>query len=616
MASITTKPSKSLSTSIAKLHCSGRQIRCSKIFHSFNYNLKIHVGFCSYKNRSLNVIHKGNAIQLFHIHRAKDQPEGSALSYRCAASGPNCEIPTSSEHGFDSHQGRLLKNVGIVGLATTISKILGLLRETVLAATFGIGPVVTAFNYALIIPSFFISLLGGTNGPLHTTITAALSKRSTMDGKRLIEKINAIVFLASAALGIAVFIFADTIIHLAAPGLSAVGGNHGDLIRYMATIQLKIMTPCILFAGPLGVGFGCLNSTGNYHIPSLIPSLSSMAIIFAIAIHFLRCKANACASQTSFSGAILLASGASVGALLQWLVQAYFQREAGFSVLRTLWTNPFIDADMRELFAVVLPAIVGSDANLLAMAPLGILSSSILLPLLPILSQLSKPSLWPRLKERLKQGVLLCMVVTLPLIAVILTLAKPIVEVVFQRFAFDAHATASVSSLLICYILGSPFYLVRDLLIRVFYALDNGKSPFQISVAAIILNAFLDWLFISKMGFGAEGLVIATSLVTVVSMAILMGLLSNKIRGLNLKEWITPSLLLVASCVLSTIITASVHARLYAFFSHILSARAYWISQLLSILLASSMGVLSFLFPLWWLQLQGLQIMRRLNYRD
>ncbi|XP_057834279.2 uncharacterized protein LOC131044844 isoform X3 [Cryptomeria japonica] len=495
--------------------------------------------------------------------------------------------------------------------------------------------------YALIIPSFFISLLGGTNGPLHTTITAALSKRSTMDGKRLIEKINAIVFLASAALGIAVFIFADTIIHLAAPGLSAVGGNHGDLIRYMATIQLKIMTPCILFAGPLGVGFGCLNSTGNYHIPSLIPSLSSMAIIFAIAIHFLRCKANACASQTSFSGAILLASGASVGALLQWLVQAYFQREAGFSVLRTLWTNPFIDADMRELFAVVLPAIVGSGmfqiatftdlyfasfipgatasisyANLLAMAPLGILSSSILLPLLPILSQLSKPSLWPRLKERLKQGVLLCMVVTLPLIAVILTLAKPIVEVVFQRFAFDAHATASVSSLLICYILGSPFYLVRDLLIRVFYALDNGKSPFQISVAAIILNAFLDWLFISKMGFGAEGLVIATSLVTVVSMAILMGLLSNKIRGLNLKEWITPSLLLVASCVLSTIITASVHARLYAFFSHILSARAYWISQLLSILLASSMGVLSFLFPLWWLQLQGLQIMRRLNYRD
>ncbi|KAH9313124.1 hypothetical protein KI387_028159, partial [Taxus chinensis] len=597
MAYISAKPGKLPSATIMKFHSPGRQIRCSNYLHTFKPNVKNCVGFCSLKAPPLSGIYKGNAIHLIDIHRAKDRPEASVSSFSCAATGLNGLFSSSSDYASDSHHGRLLKNAGMVGLATTASKILGLLRETVLAATFGIGPVIAAFNYASILPSFFISLLGGMNGPLHTTITAALSKRSNVDGKQLIEKINSIVFLASAVLSIAIFIFADTIIHLSAPGLWALGGNQGELIRRMATVQLKIMTPCILFAGPLGIGFGCLNSIGIYHIPSLSPALSSVAIIFSMAVHFLRCKSDACAPQTSFAGAILLASGASVGASVQWLVQANSQREAGFSIFSTVWTNPFIDTDMRELFAVILPAIIGSGmlqiatftdlyfasfipsaaasisyANLLAMAPLGILSSSILLPLLPILSELSKPSLWPRLKERLKQGVLLCMVVTLPLIAIILILAKPIVEVVFQRLAFNAHATSSVSSLLVCYILGSPFYLVRDLLIRVFYALDDGKSPFQISVAAIIMNAFLDWLFISKMGFGAEGLVIATSLVTVASMAILMCLLSKKIGGLDFKEWITPCLWLTAFCACSTIITALVHMGLRALFSYKLSA--------------------------------------------
>lgn len=138
-----------------------------------------------------------------------------------------------------------------------ITAIEGLLRETVLAAAFGIGPVTTSFNYASIIPAFFISLLGGINGPLHMTITTTLSKHSKEEGIQLIEKASSVIFLASAVCSIAIFVFADSIIDLAAPGLLA-SGSHGQLIRDMAIIQLKIMTPCVLFAGPIGVGFGCL----------------------------------------------------------------------------------------------------------------------------------------------------------------------------------------------------------------------------------------------------------------------------------------------------------------------------------------------------------------------
>eukprot|EP01018_Ginkgo_biloba_P025226 Gb_04043 [translate_table: standard] len=400
-------------------------------------------------------------------------------------------------------------------------------------------------------------------------------------------------------------------------------------------MQLRIMTPCVLFAGPIGIGFGCLSAVGVYGVPSLSPALSSISILVAVAVHCVRFGSSACAPHNSLSGGILVACGASIGALAQWLMQAVAQQEAGFNVLNISWTNPLMDTDMREFFTVMLPAMVGSGmlqiatftdlyfasfisgaaasisyANLLAMAPLGILSSSILLPLLPIFSQLATPTLWPRLKELLKQGVFLCTVVTLPLTAIILALAKPIVEVVFQRFAFDASATALVSSLLICYVVGSPFYLVRDLLVRVFYALGDGQLPFQISAAAVVMNAILDWFFLFKMGLGAEGLVIATSLVNALSMVTLLILLSKKLGGLTFIDWIRPCLLLIASCVFSTLTTTFFYQRLQVLFSYASSIRSIWISELFSILLASSLGVLAFFFPLVSFRLPGLELVK------
>lgn len=590
---------------------------------------------------ALNGVQKGNAIGWLPIHRFEGQAASRSSSPRALMdSNGETSYQRSSENGYNSDRGGLLKSISIIGVATASSKILGLLRETILAAAFGIGPVTTSFNYASIIPGFFISLLGGINGPLHTTITTTLSKHSKDKGKQLLEKASSVIFLASAVFSITIFAFADSIIDLAAPGLLT-SGNNGQLIRDMAIIQLKIMTPCMLFAGPIGVGFGCLNAVGIYDIPSLSPALSSGAIILAIVLYCSMFGSNAGASQMSLSGGIFLACGASIGALAQWLVQAIAQQKAGFNILRIGWTNYFVDTDMRKFFAVMLPATVGSGmlqiatftdlyfasfipgaaasisyANLLAMAPLGILSSSLLLPLLPILSQLSKPSLWPRLNECLKRAVLLCMVATLPLIAIILPLANPIVEVLFQRFAFDAYATAAVSSLLVCYILGSPFYLVRDLIIRVFYALDDGQTPFHISTAAVVMNAILDWLFISKMSLGSEGLVLATSFVNFLSVVTLLVLLSKKIGGLNFSKWTTPCLLLTALCIFSTITTALVHMGLCLMFSYTLSVRSYWISKLVSILLASGIGVLAFLLPLWWLQLQGFGLIKNINQTD
>ncbi|CAI7807242.1 unnamed protein product [Closterium sp. NIES-54] len=185
---------------------------------------------------------------------------------------------------------------------------------------------------------------------------------------------------------------------------------------------------------------------------------------------------------------------------------------------------------LREVFGVLIPATVASGmlqiatftdlyfasflpgtaaalgyANLLCMAPLGILSTALLVPLLPLFARLAHA-------------------VTLPMTAVMLPLARPIVRTVFQRRSFDASATSLVSSLLSCYLLGSPCYLARDVLVRLFYSLADGTTPFLISTFAIAANAVLDFLFVSRWEFGPQGLVLATAAVNSASAVALLWL--------------------------------------------------------------------------------------------
>ena len=87
-----------------------------------------------------------------------------------------------------------------------------------------------------------------------------------------------------------------------------------------------------------------------------------------------------------------------------------------------------------------------------------------------------------------------------------------------------------------CYAVGAPVYLLRDVLVRAFYAQGDGSSPFWVSMAAIGMNALLDWYFVTQFGLGAQGLVMATVLVNLASVVLLYGMLVKKIGGLNMRE--------------------------------------------------------------------------------
>ena len=123
----------------------------------------------------------------------------------------------------------------------------------------------------------------------------------------------------------------------------------------------------------------------------------------------------------------------------------------------------------------------------------------------------------------------------LPLTAIFMALANPIVKIIYERGVFRAGDSAIVAPVLFAYGVGMFLYLGRDVLVRVFYALGDGQTPFKISIINIFINAILDYLLVKK--FETQGLVFATIGVNFISMIALIWILHKRLNGLPLKQW-------------------------------------------------------------------------------
>ncbi|MFM7428025.1 MAG: murein biosynthesis integral membrane protein MurJ, partial [Elainella sp.] len=424
---------------------------------------------------------------------------------------------------------------------------------------FGVGVAADAYSYAYVIPGFLLILLGGINGPFHSAIVSVLSKRRHEEAAPLIETITTLVVGVLLVVTVLLVLFADPLIDLCAPGLSQT--EIGRETRAIAIQQFRIMAPMAMLAGLIGIGFGTLNAADHYWLPSVSPLFSSITVLIGLGILAFQLGAQITAPEYALLGGLVLAWSTVAGAVLQWLIQLPVQWKAGMGRLRLRFD--FGQPGVKEILRIMGPATFSSGmlqinvytdlffassipqaaaalgyANLLVQTPLGIISNVILVPLLPILSRLADPDNWADLKLRIRQGLLLTALTMLPLSALFIALAFPIVRVVYERFAFDQNASLIVTQVLIAYALGMFFYLGRDVMVRVFYALGDADTPFRISIINIFLNALLDFLLIKA--FGAAGLVLATVGVNIISMVWLLLVLHRKIGGLPWLEWGIP----------------------------------------------------------------------------
>lgn len=465
----------------------------------------------------------------------------------------------------------------IVALATLLSKVFGLLRQVAIAAAFGVGIVSDAYNYAYVIPGFLLILLGGINGPFHSAIVSVLAKRKSKTAGALVETINTVVGLLLLGVAILLFIFAEPLTDLVAPGLSSTA--RGLETRAIAIAQLQIMAPMALFAGLIGIGFGCLNAANQFWLPSVSPLLSSLTVLIGLGGLALLLGEEITAPPNAYLGGAVLAWSTLAGAVCQWLVQIPAQIKAGMGGLRLRF-------DLRQegvidILKVMAPATFSSGmvqinvfailffasyipqaasalgyASLLVQTPLGILSNVILVPFFPLFSRLALPEHWTELKRRIRQCLVFTGMTMLPLGTLIAVLAKPIVQIVYERYAFDQQATEITAAMLVVYGLGMFVYLGRDVLVRVFYALGDGVTPFRISVINIFLNILFAHVFVQWIG--ASGLVLATVAVNIVSMVALLLALHRSLNGIPWLDWGLPIAGLTCTSAIAGVVAWSV----------------------------------------------------------
>ncbi|MFZ4667177.1 MAG: murein biosynthesis integral membrane protein MurJ, partial [Prochlorotrichaceae cyanobacterium] len=446
----------------------------------------------------------------------------------------------------------------IVAAATLISKLFGLVRQQAIAAAFGTGAAFDAYNYAYVIPGFLLILLGGINGPFHSAIVSVLAKQEHKNAAALVETITTLVGVALLILTVGMIGFADPLINLVAPGLSQT--PDGEFIHGIAVQQLQIMAPMAVLAGFIGIGFGTLNAADQYWLPSISPLFSSATVILGIGGLWLVLGDKIVVSEYAVLGGAVLAGSTLAGAILQWLVQLPPQWKAGYGGLR-LRFDPR-RSGVKEVFQVLGPATFSSGmlqinvytdlffasyipqaaaalgyAGLLAMTPLGILSNMILVPLMPVFSRLAEPENWDELKQRMRQGLLVTGLTMLPIGCLFVVLAKPIVQLVYERGAFQRESSEIVASLVVAYGVGMFVYLGRDVLVRVFYALGDGNTPFRVSIFNILLNAALDYLCVRVFDGGAAGLVYATVGVNLFSLILFVIILDRRLNGLPIVNW-------------------------------------------------------------------------------
>ena len=244
---------------------------------------------------------------------------------------------------------------------------------------------------------------------------------------------------------------------------------------------------------------------------------------------------------------------------------------------------------------IVGAAAALSYANFLVQAPLGIVSNSILIPLLPVFVSLRARENHLKLIKKIHQGLILSSTSMVFLGSLFISLSTPIVVLIYGRGSFNQSAVDVVSQLLIAYGIGMPFYLCRDLLVRVFYGIEDAKTPFRISIISILLNLFFDWFFIggsspwgelSPLNLGVNGLVFSTTFVNFFACTLLLFKLNNRLDNLNLSNLLSQNLRIILIGLISGICSFFIFKIIFLPYS--------FINLLLKLIISSGINLIIF----------------------
>ncbi len=436
----------------------------------------------------------------------------------------------------------VLKAASLIALVTIFSKIIGFIRDIVIANCYGTSLVSDAYFYAYQIPALAIILLGGVGGPFHSATVAVFSKiipdfstKPSEGVNKLYSTFITISLILFTVLGALFFIFADKIMAL------IVSEGNPELIS-LAAQHLRIMTPVFIIGGIIGIYYGILITYKKFMLPNISPILMSLAIILMITF-----------VKNDTSG-IVLAWATTVGAVAQFLLQFPQIKRLGFRFKPNLQIKG--NVELKNLMELLFPAALSSTvgqlhvyvdmffasclvagawtaigyANRIFQFPVGILVTAFLVPLFPIFSRLVAEKDFDGIRNYFNKGVGVLFFCSIPIIIGILTVGEDCIRLVFERGTFDAQSTRMVTEALLFLSLVIVPYVFRDSITRVYYAFNDSKTPFVVAFSSIVLKYLANFLFINVLGMQISGITLSHAVVTCFNAILLGWLIKDKIN--------------------------------------------------------------------------------------
>ena len=457
--------------------------------------------------------------------------------------------PAAASHeppiGASSHSARLARSAGLIGIATMTSRVLGLVRDQVLAYLFGAGNAMDAFNVAFRIPNLARDLFA--EGAMSAAFVPTFTRRLTLQGRdeawRLGNQLVNALLLATGVLVVAGIVFAKPLIELLAPGYASEPGKLA-----LTTTLTRIMLPFLTLVAVAVALMGMLNSLRRFFVPALSPAMFNVAMILsAVALVPIM-------PRFGLQPIVGMAFGALLGGLGQVAVQCPALSREGYRYRAVL---DYRDAGLREMFRLMGPGTLGLAAvqiNLLVnmilatgqgtgavswlsyafrlmYLPIGLFGVSIATAALPDLARQAARQELAGMRETISSGLRMMLMLNVPATVGLITLASPTVALIFERGSFTSADTAATAAALVFYAPGLLGYAAVKITVPSFYALRDSRTPVLVSIGSVLVNIGLNLWLVRVIGY--RGLALGTAIAASLNASVLLALLGRRLGGLD-----------------------------------------------------------------------------------
>lgn len=479
---------------------------------------------------------------------------------------------STSSHG--SHR-ETVRSAGAIGLATLMSRLLGFIRDVLVARLFGTSAPAQAFAVAFRLPNMLRDLVG--EGAANAAFVPVLTEQRRRRPQEFWAAAGALFNLLAVGLaGLAAVGWwgAPGLVRVTAPGFLA------DPEKFSLTVQLtRWLFPYLWFIGLTALAGGVLNTLHRFAVPAYGPCLLNVSMIVSTLV------------APAFPEPVLvLAAGVLVGGVLQlgvqlplllWLRRAEAApRPVGPQAPRSWrdrFTHPVVPQALRLLGPRALGScvyqlnllvdticaswetIVGAGAvaalyyaNRLFQFPLAIVGTALAQASLPMLSSQALEASRARLKASVVSLLTLTLALAIPATVGLVLLGETIVRVLFEHGEFSAYSTGITTRALVWYAVGLAAYMAAKILTNTCYALQDTRTPVRTAAVALGVNVVLNLALMRPMGVG--GLALATSMASACNVALLWRALARTLGPLDgAAVWASTQRVLLAAAAMGAV---------------------------------------------------------------